>query len=296
MSAGLPEAQPAGFGAAQRGGDPASLLVLLGALVLLVLPTYWDMTFGRWESFSQGHEWLVLGVSAWLVHRRADELIELPAPVSRRLGLLLLGCGLAAYVFGRSLEFIRIEMLSLTVVVAGLLAWWKGARAVRLCWFALFFMLFALPLPFAAVLALTAPLKTGVSVVATELLSLAGYPMGRSGVVITIGQSDLLVTEACAGLQTMFTLEALGLLYAHMRNHPSLRHNIWLSIMVVPVSFVSNVIRVVILVLVTYYFGDAAGQGFVHGFAGMVLFIVGLMLIVSVDQVLAAFFKRRAVR
>jgi hypothetical protein len=34
-----------------------------------------------------------------------------------------------------------------------------------------------------------------------------------------------------------------------------------------------------ILVLVTYHFGDEAGQGFVHGFAGMVLFIVALKML-----------------
>ena len=41
-----------------------------------------------------------------------------------------------------------------------------------------------------------------------------------------------------------------------------------------------------ILVLVTYHFGDAAGQGFVHDFAGMVLFMVALVLMLAVDRLL----------
>ena len=53
-----------------------------------------------------------------------------------------------------------------------------------------------------------------------------------------------------------------------------------------PISFAANVTRVIILVLVTYHFGDEAGRGFVHGFAGMVLFIVALTLILAVDNVL----------
>jgi exosortase/archaeosortase family protein len=52
------------------------------------------------------------------------------------------------------------------------------------------------------------------------------------------------------------------------------------------------VIRVMVLTLVTFYFGDEAGQGFVHGFAGMVLFIVALTLIMSVDSLLQYFSKR----
>ena len=46
-----------------------------------------------------------------------------------------------------------------------------------------------------------------------------------------------------------------------------------------------------ILVLVTYHFGDAAGQGFVHSFAGMVLFLVGLMLVIATDFLLGFVFR-----
>jgi hypothetical protein len=38
-----------------------------------------------------------------------------------------------------------------------------------------------------------------------------------------------------------------------------------------------------VLTLITYHFGDAAGQGFLHGFAGMVLFLTALMLIIGFD-------------
>ena len=32
--------------------------------------------------------------------------------------------------------------------------------------------------------------------------------------------------------------------------------------------------------------GDEAGQGFIHGFAGMVLFMVGLVMMLGTDKVL----------
>jgi len=62
----------------------------------------------------------------------------------------------------------------------------------------------------------------------------------------------------------------------------------------VPISFSANVIRVIVLTLITYYFGDAAGQGFLHGFAGMVLFVTALVLILSVDSLLQWSLRRRA--
>ena len=41
-----------------------------------------------------------------------------------------------------------------------------------------------------------------------------------------------------------------------------------------------------ILILITYYLGDEAGQGFLHGAAGMVLMLVALMFLFLLDKVL----------
>ena len=68
--------------------------------------------------------------------------------------------------------------------------------------------------------------------------------------------------------------------------HTSAIRNIGLAILIIPISFTANVLRVIALTLITYYWGDAAGQGFLHGFAGMVLFISALILIISVDSLL----------
>lgn len=55
-----------------------------------------------------------------------------------------------------------------------------------------------------------------------------------------------------------------------------------------PISFTANVIRVVVLTLITYHFGDEAGQGFLHGFAGMVLFMAALMMTILADSLIRA--------
>jgi exosortase len=123
-----------------------------------------------------------------------------------------------------------------------------------------------------------------------------GYPVSRTGVILSVGPYQLLVADACAGLNSMFTLEALGLLYMNLMNYTAPARNIALALLIIPISFVSNVVRVMILVLVTYHFGDEAGQGFVHGFAGMVLFMVALMLMLATDKVLGLFLPSHAVR
>lgn len=262
------------------------LPVLVLGWLCLALPALWDFLFGVWSGFSQGHELLLLSVAGWLMwrQRHPDD-----RPESGRWPAwfwLAWGLGVLAYAFGRSQEFIRIELLSvwwLAMLITWLARGWDGLRRT---WFAWLFCLFAMPLPFSLVLMLTAPLKEAVSVLAAGILSGVGYPIGRSGVVLTVGQYQLLVAEACAGLHSMFILEAMGLLYSHLAGHTSRWRTIWLAILAVPVSFVANVLRVMILVLVTYHFGDDAGQGFVHGFAGIVLFALALMLMAVVDGVL----------
>jgi exosortase/archaeosortase family protein len=94
----------------------------------------------------------------------------------------------------------------------------------------------------------------------------------------------------------MFTLEALGLLYMNLMGYTHAVRNAVLAVLIIPIAFAANIVRVMILVLVTYHFGDEAGQGFVHGFADMVLFMIGLMLMLVADKVLSLIFRGKSDR
>lgn len=268
------------------GLDPAVALALAAGLLALYVPMGWSWSHGTWAVETQGHELLVMGISAWLIYRRRGELAALNSRPATAAGAIVFVLALTSYLIGRVHGVFRLELLSLILLPAALMLSFKGWAGLRVIWFALFFLLFAVPLPFSVVLAITGPMKAAVSAVAVQLLQAVGYPIGRSGVIITIGQYQLLVNEACAGLQTMFVLEAMGLLYASLMNHQSVLRNTLLALLVVPIAFVANVVRVVALTLITFHFGDAAGQGFLHGFAGMVLFMVALVLVIAVDGLL----------
>lgn len=274
--------------AAQQPARSFWLVVGAGWLTLAV-PSFWDFMFGQWSAYSQGHELLLFAVVAWLMWRQWPAIGALPDRAPAWWAWASLALGLAAYAFGRTQEFIRIEMLALWWISVSILLACKGWAGLRQTWFMWLFALFMIPIPFSVVLMLTAPLKEAVSALATVILGSVGYPVGRSGVVITAGQYQLLVAEACAGLHSMFILEAMGLLYSYLVNHQSWTRNALLAAFAVPVSFFANVIRVMILVVVTYHFGDAVGQGFIHNFAGIVLFAVALALIGMVDALLGFF-------
>jgi exosortase B len=166
----------------------------------------------------------------------------------------------------------------------------RGLTALKALWFPLFFIIFMLPLPLDSI---TMPMKMAVSYVTENILFSFGYPIARSGVILQIGQYQLLVADACAGMHTLISLEALGLLYLNLVKHDSWIRNVTLAILIIPISFTANVIRVIALTLITYYFGDEVGQGFVHGFAGMLLFVIALLFIFSVDTALQYYVKKR---
>jgi exosortase/archaeosortase family protein len=76
----------------------------------------------------------------------------------------------------------------------------------------------------------------------------------------------------------------MGLLYLNLVRHGSTLRNVVLALLIVPISFIANVIRVMALTVITYHFGDQAGQGFLHGFSGIVLYVSALLLIMGLDS------------
>jgi exosortase B len=275
-----------------RAAFPEWGAIFLGFAAMYVA-TFYSLAMGPWGTEEQAHGPIILGLSLWLLYRRRDLLLTGPSVRHAPAALPLLGFGLLLYVLGRSQQILSFEIGSFIVVLAALIWFKRGGRVLATLWFAFFFMLFMVPLPSPIVSALTMPMKMAVSWATEQVLFWFGYPIARSGVILQIGQYQLLVADACAGLQTLLTLESLGLFYMNVVRNPSALRNVMLAILIVPISFTANVIRVVTLTLITYYFGDAAGQGFLHGFAGMVLFLSAMVLIISIDSLLLMFVRWR---
>jgi exosortase B len=270
--------------------------VLLGFLALY-LPTYYDLAHNDWDTEAQAHGPIVLAVSLFLIWQQRKLLQSSAAEKGQSYpvtGWIVLAAGLLLYAIGRSQGLILFEVGSQIPVLLGAFLIVSGMSLVRALWFPLFFLLFMVPLPGFLVDAITGPLKEYISVITEQVLYAAGYPIARIGVVLTIGQYQLLVADACSGLHSMFSLSAMGLLYLHLMRRTSMTRNLILIAAILPIAFVANVVRVIILVLVTYHLGDEAGQGFLHGFAGLLLFVVGVLCLFMLDAVLGLFLPDRA--
>ena len=256
------------------------LPVALGLAVMYV-PTYVDLAHGLWQQEAHAHGPIILVVVAWLVWRQRAALASggagrMSAPLA---GWALLAFGLMLYAVGRSQGIALFEVGSHLPVLAGTLLLLLGWRALARLWFPLFFMVFMIDIA-------TAPLKNFVSHIVESMLYELGYPIARAGVILMIGQYQMLVTDACSGLNSLYSLAALGFLYLYLTGPGTPLRSAVLLASITPIALVANVARVLILTLITFYFGEEAGQSFLHGFAGMTLFATALLLLLGLDVLL----------
>ena len=266
--------------------------VLLVGAVALIGPVMANVARDSWGSDQGAHGPLVLAIGLWLLGREWGATRHLVRPGSAPVAIVLFALLVPLYVFGRVTSTVEIEGASMYALLLAAGFALCGAAAMGRVWFPLFFLLFAFPPPDTLFALITQPLKIAVSGRAVSLLALLGYPVAGSGVAIQIGQYDMLVAAACAGMNSLISLTALGLFYAYIRHSANWRYMLLLVAFILPVAVVANLVRVLLLLLITYHFGEAAGQGFFHEAAGLTMFLTALLGIFLVDK-LAAPLRRR---
>lgn len=114
------------------------VLTLLAGMLAMAVPLVWDWSHGTWDMQTQGHEPLILAISAWLVYRQREALAALQSPAAPRAGAALFVVALMAYICGRLLGVFRLELVSMMMLPAALLLYFRGFAALRLVWFAFF--------------------------------------------------------------------------------------------------------------------------------------------------------------
>ncbi|MGD9812246.1 MAG: exosortase V [Sphingobium sp.] len=266
---------------------------LLLGLAFMAIPTIASLARQTWASDLGAHGPIVLATGLWLISRAWPKMQEGRTHPSGFLLVAGYGVALAAYIFGRAYDFISIETFGLYLAGAMTVYSLVGWGGVRVALFPLIYLAFIVPLPGWVLDQITSPLRMFVSYVATEGLRWLGYPIIREGVAIYIAQYQLLVEDACSGMNSIVGLTAIALFYVHVMGRERGRYVPFLLLMIIPIAIVVNLLRVVILILLTYYAGDGVAQGFMHMTTGIVLFVVALFLMFALDMVLRFLFGGR---
>lgn len=262
--------------------------LLLASLFLAYLPTYFKLAAGPWRTEQEGHGPIIILGAIWLAwqcrHGLKNILIS-PAPYA---GWAVLLFGLLIMIVGRSQDILMFEILSEIPVISGCLIIFGGWGVFRVFVVPIVFLIFSAPPPNFLMDAATVPLKAFISDLVTQVLYSAGYPIAQNGVMIMIGSYQLLVKDACAGMNSIFALSAIGFFYVYAISAGSRLHNLILLLAILPITIAANFLRVLILVLLAYYGGIDAVEGIFHELTGIALFIIALLLLFIFDSFLTS--------
>jgi exosortase len=260
---------------------------LLLGIAALALPTLLSLARQHWSTEGGGHGPIILATGLWLLWRERGRIAAEAAPLPFwPIGVLTVPL-LILYLFGRTFNVLSVESGSLyaLLVLLALLYW--GPALVRRLWFPIFYLAFLISPPGSLLAEFTQPLKIWISGMAADTLYAFGYPVGQSGATIQIAQYELIVEQACAGLNSLITLVAIGLFYVHLNRSAGLLHSALLVAAIIPIAILANFLRVVGLALLTYHMGDGVAQGFSHDLAGVTTFILAMAGLFAVDSAIA---------
>ena len=286
-----------GSPAARARGVPRILLdhwPLIAGLTALALPTFARLGRQVWSTEAGAHAPIVLATGVWLLVREGASMRAEARPGRELVFWPALALALALWVFGSAYDFISLEAAALWLVTLLVAYRLVGEAAVRGSFFPFLYLAFLVPPPGWVVDRLTAPLQTLISTVATDGLAALGVPISRYGVTLFVGPYQLLVEQACSGMNSIVGLTAVSLFYIHVLHRASWRYALLLAACILPVAVFTNLLRVVALVLITHWFGDAAAQGFLHVTAGVALFAVALAIIFGLDTLFQRVLGRRS--
>jgi len=268
-------------GILQPNATRAGLLALVGALIAFVgfagalsdLVTRWSQQ----EEYSHG--FLIPVVSIWLLWRKREALrVNIGRP--SWLGPIVILFAALLHVVGELSAIFILSQLAFVFVLAGLALAAGGYSLLRVAFVPLFFLLFAIPLPYFVDATLTFRLQLISSELGAFFVRLFHIPVYLDGNIIDLGNYKLLVTEACSGLRYIYPFLSLGFLAAYLFRAPSWqRATVFLS--TIPLTIVMNGFRIGVVGVTVNYWGIKAADEFLHFFEGWIVFIAcgGVLLI-----------------
>src|SRR6266446_5651299 len=266
-------------------------LVVAASFLAAYFPTTKSLIEGPWQTEQEGHGPLIIAAALWLVWQSRERLKSTPLSPAPIAGWVVLISSLILMFLARTQGVLTVEVFSAIPVIAGCVLLLAGWPVLRVLAFPICFLFFAVPVPDWMIDAATVPLKVFISDVVTQVLYELGYPVAQNGVMIMIGSYQLMVKDACSGMNSIFALSAIGIFYVYAFRWDAKIRSLLLLAAIIPITIVANFIRVVSLVLIAYYGGIDALEGTLHDLTGIGLFVVAVALMFLFDGFLGLLAK-----
>ena len=279
--------------------------IRIAVVAALVLAAYWGpirhYLVARWlVDGNWSHGWLIPLFSVYFLVMRREELARC-TPRPNYLGAVILAFSLAAYFWSAwRARMAYPQSLSLVGTVFGATLLLGGWSVMRLAWFPIAFLFFAIPLPQSVYVELTRPLRELASTAAAAVMPmfLPGLHTQAQAVVIDyvrpgMAPGQLNVEEACSGMRLMMAFVTLGVAMAYLGDRP-----LWQRVIMVasclPIAVLCNAVRVTTTGLLTITGHAEYAQGTPHQLLGMVMLLIALGCYALIGYILSHLFVEAA--
>jgi exosortase len=254
-----------------------TLLAVSAGLLWTFWPTLAGFA-GRWRNDTEySHGYFVPLFSLYLLWARREALAAKALRPSW-LGLLLVLAGLGVHFAGVYLFLEWLPGVALLICLAGLVLLGGGWPALRWAWPAIGFLIFMVPLPYRAEVALAHPLQRVATASSTYALQTFGITAFAEGNVIRMGQVRIGVVEACSGLSMLLIFFALSTAAILIIRRPW-----WEKVVIfgsaVPIAITANVVRITITGVLHKTVGSHLANLVFHDLAGWLMMPLALGLL-----------------
>lgn len=262
-------------------------LIVISCLVAII---FWP-TFG-WlkDRFMEAdtyysHGFLVPLICLFLIYRNRDELLRTSASSDTR-GIFIIFGGLLMHLAAFRWGINFICGFAFIIVLFGLCLVLWGREITKKNIFPILFLLFMIPLPKVLIIEISFKLKILAAQVAANTVNFFGIPALRTGSTIQLPNTALTIGDPCSGLRSLIALLSLGALYAYISSLTK-TGKIVLFFASIPIALIANIIRIVLLLLVTYVYGSEVATGKFHDISGLMVFLIALFGLMLVGRLLS---------
>jgi len=253
-------------------------LIVVAATLAVYLPTLTSLVHQWASDANYSHGFLVVPFAAFFAWRARAQM-AVPDASSAVAGYLVVTAALLVFLAGALGAELFLTRVSLLGVIAGAALALYGRGSVRALAFPLALVSLAIPLPAVIFNRIALPLQLVASHAAETVLTAAGIPVLREGNVLMLPSMTLEVAQACSGIRSLVSLVAMAVLLGKLAGaRPWAR--LVLAAIAVPIAIVANAARVAGTGLAAAWIGPYAAEGFFHEFAGWVVFVAALTLLV----------------
>jgi exosortase len=257
-------------------------------VILLLATLYWriipPMVQQWYQDENYSHGFIVPFIAGYFLWQRWPDLKNKNVEPSN-LGLVVIAWGLLQLLTAWFCTEYFTMRSSLIVLLAGITLYLFGREVLKGMALPLGFLIFMVPIPYIIYDMVAFPLKLFVTKVSVALLKIMGVVVMREGNIIMFPTTTLEVADACSGVRSLLSLLAIAVAYSFVMKTTNVRR--WIIVLsAVPIAVSANALRVIVTGILAQWWGAKAAEGFFHEFAGMVIFALAMVMLVSLGEIL----------